>query len=70
MDPNTAMAVALDGFCILATLRTSTPESEKREAREETAQALRDLADWIEKGGFPPCRHEWPNYGKARAAGA
>ncbi len=62
MNPNTSMAVILDGFTILATLPTSSPPEEIREAREETVQSLRDLADWIEEGGFPPCRHEWPNY--------
>lgn len=24
------------------------------DAREEAIEALRDLADWLDKGGFPP----------------
>ena len=24
------------------------------DARDEAVEALRDLADWLEKGGFPP----------------
>lgn len=46
MDPTASLTNTLD---LLAGNQGDTEDT-----REEMAQGLRDLADWVEKGGFLP----------------
>lgn len=47
MDPDTLLLQILAGFYAMESDDTNT-------VREDTIQALRDLARWLDKDGFPP----------------
>ena len=50
MDPNATLALILDGVAEM-----NAPDSARQQwGREQAVQAARDLADWLERGGFPP----------------
>jgi hypothetical protein len=52
MDPDATLQVALDAIRDL-THNVGT-EHHDRMLRDDAITALRDLADWLERGGFPP----------------
>ena len=47
MDPNTCLRKILEGLAALAS-------KGKNGDRDMTVYRLRSLADWLERGGFPP----------------
>lgn len=62
MDPNECYERMYDALRDLydaaATKGPVSPEA--TEHREEAVAALRDLADWLAKGGFPPDPTQYP----------
>jgi len=56
MDPQATLERFLDACDALNDLQTTKAEFFRQIARQEAVDALRDLARWIECGGFLPKR--------------
>jgi hypothetical protein len=62
MDPTTTWQRIVTG------LQALTPCPQDAAQRAETVAALRDLATWLARGGFPPVLTTWPPLSAGPAA--